>query len=317
MSVVYNGAGSLVSATTGAGTRVSIFSSTNASPIVVSTWTSHGFNTGDTVEIEGHTTNTPANQVSQITVVDPKHFSLNGTTGIGVGASTGYAINYELLPAIVLPAGGELVDPGGVGAFAEGLANTAPYLYRASGKYKLYNVYTMSQNATGSNLGNVPFFNSGTTSNTTFATISGATGLLSSGAFTTGGFGSTVPVAQQNDILEITMMGSAAAVSASATQGVAVCLGMQMSGFGGSSYFALDVYGGFSGGGKAALLASTSSTSPLPITLTGIVQVPALLPAAAGQFNICLGSYNGTASPTATVTYYNPFTLIVKHYRPN
>ena len=172
MAIVYNGQGSLVSPTVGVGTRVQIFSSTSTSPVVVSTVTAHGFNTGDTVEIEGHTINTPADRVSQITVIDSKHFSLNGTTGFVAGGSTGYAIDYELQPAIVLPAGGDLVDPGTVQAFAEGLANTAPYLYRASGKYRLHNVYQNGNGGYNTVGGGAPL------ANTSPALLSGCGSLL-------------------------------------------------------------------------------------------------------------------------------------------
>src|ERR1700729_1995682 len=58
MSTVYNGNGSLVSPTKGPSSRQIISSSTNASPIVVAYGTAPGYNTGDTIEIEGHLVNT-------------------------------------------------------------------------------------------------------------------------------------------------------------------------------------------------------------------------------------------------------------------
>jgi hypothetical protein len=65
-----------------------IDSSTNASPIVV-TDASHNLNTGDYVTITGHDTNTAANGFWKITKVDANKFSLDGSTGNGIGAGTG------------------------------------------------------------------------------------------------------------------------------------------------------------------------------------------------------------------------------------
>ncbi len=66
-----------------------ISSSTNASPIAVTTSTAHGLTTGDTVFVRGHTTNTNANGVYEVTVTSPTVFTLTGSTGNGVGSNTG------------------------------------------------------------------------------------------------------------------------------------------------------------------------------------------------------------------------------------
>lgn len=66
----------------------SITSSTNASPIVI-TLASHGYTTGDTVVVTGHTTNTKANGTWEIISVTSGTFSLTGSTGNGVGGATG------------------------------------------------------------------------------------------------------------------------------------------------------------------------------------------------------------------------------------
>lgn len=65
-----------------------ITSSTNASPIVV-TATAHGYSTGDIVTIFGHATNTAANGTWTVTKVTADTFSLDGSTGNGVGADSG------------------------------------------------------------------------------------------------------------------------------------------------------------------------------------------------------------------------------------
>jgi hypothetical protein len=71
----------------------SISSSTNASPIQITTSTSHGYSTGDVIQISGHTTNTNANGNWIITVNGTTTFTLNGSTGNGVGGASGTAQN--------------------------------------------------------------------------------------------------------------------------------------------------------------------------------------------------------------------------------
>lgn len=73
---------------TGSASEKAIQSSTNASPIVV-TSASHGLVTGDTVEIAGHTTNTFANGMWEVTYLTDNTYSLDGSTGNGVGGATG------------------------------------------------------------------------------------------------------------------------------------------------------------------------------------------------------------------------------------
>lgn len=67
-----------------------IVSSTNASPIVLQV-TAHGLHNNDRVTVQNHLVNTNANGIWTITVVDANHFSLNASTGNGVGAATGTA----------------------------------------------------------------------------------------------------------------------------------------------------------------------------------------------------------------------------------
>lgn len=71
---------------------VNISSSTNATPISV-TATNHGYSTGTTVVITGHTINTNANGTWEITVTGTNTFTLNGSTGNGVGAVSGTVRN--------------------------------------------------------------------------------------------------------------------------------------------------------------------------------------------------------------------------------
>lgn len=75
---------------------IAIVSSTNSTPIVVTTAT-HGLKTGDKVFIHTHSTNTAANNTLAnpawtITVVSTTTFSLDGSVGNGVGGATGSVV---------------------------------------------------------------------------------------------------------------------------------------------------------------------------------------------------------------------------------
>ena len=66
----------------------SISSSTNATPIAI-TCTAHGYSTGDTVVVTGHTTNTNANGTWEITNTGANTFTLDNSVGNGVGGGSG------------------------------------------------------------------------------------------------------------------------------------------------------------------------------------------------------------------------------------
>ena len=89
----------LLTMATAAGKITTIASSTNASPIVVTTSGAHGYTTGDVVVVGGHATNTAANGTWAITAASGSVFSLTtlldgvNSTGNGVGAATGWAID--------------------------------------------------------------------------------------------------------------------------------------------------------------------------------------------------------------------------------
>lgn len=72
-------------------TPQAVTSSTDATPIVV-TKTSHGYSTGDLIQISGHSTNIAANGIFKITVLSSSTFSLqNYVTGANVAGSGGGA----------------------------------------------------------------------------------------------------------------------------------------------------------------------------------------------------------------------------------
>ena len=112
MSTYYNGNPANVSQSLSA----TINGATNASPIVVSTTSAHGFFTGDKVLIVGVVGNTAANGIFTITVTDSTHFSLNSTTGSGVYTSGGTAVDLRLLPPAQLPSDGDTLNVASVNA---------------------------------------------------------------------------------------------------------------------------------------------------------------------------------------------------------
>lgn len=290
MSTVYNGNGSLVSATVGAGTRAAISSSTNASPIVVTYGTAPGYNTGDTIEIEGHVTNTNANAIWQVTKQTATTYALNGSTGNGVGGATGYSIDYELLPAITIPANGELADMGPIGSALEGLANPAPFLYRAAGKYRLYNTYLITDD--------IVYWATWATSTISLATP--ATSVVSN-MF---GFANPKPIFNPADWIEVSFNTIYVATS---------------SGSGSQAFAFYLTFGGVRIPGiTAAIQAPPAPTYWLPYSVTVMFQVSSLgfgTPVTA-DFGI---SANTSPSPTSNVLllFLQPWSLSVKHYRPN
>lgn len=164
MSSQYNPDGSIPQATK-PWTQVAISSSTNASPIVITTSGAHGFTDGDNVEVEGHAVNTAANGNWKITVLTVTTFSLNGSTGNGVGGATGYAVDYSVNPLLTLPA--DLVDLMNVSSInpaIEGAANAIPFLYKRAGQYRLQAINSSTGGTLFTGAGNTSITNTGWTS---------------------------------------------------------------------------------------------------------------------------------------------------------
>jgi hypothetical protein len=95
--IASNTADTLTFATLTAATPVNIASSTNASPIAITTSTPHGYPNGARVTVASHTTNTNANGTWNITVTGASTFTLDGSTGNGIGGATGTVTQQLLL----------------------------------------------------------------------------------------------------------------------------------------------------------------------------------------------------------------------------
>lgn len=74
---------------------VSIASSTNANPVVVTTAAAHGWSTGAVVTIAGHLVNTSANGAWTATVLSTTTFSIPAA-GVGVGTASGFAVRMPI-----------------------------------------------------------------------------------------------------------------------------------------------------------------------------------------------------------------------------
>lgn len=100
------------------GATVNISSSTNASPIVITTATSHGFGVGDEVIVASHTTNTNANGTWNISAATANTITLQGTTGNGVGGATGTVQSFSVaaVSGMKLGTGTTAVAKTGAGA---------------------------------------------------------------------------------------------------------------------------------------------------------------------------------------------------------
>jgi hypothetical protein len=140
MSSTYNGDGAtpaLVNAS-----PVDILSSTNASPIEITTATPHGFVDGDYAQIIGHTVNTSANGYWTITLTGASSFTLNGSTGVGVGGATGQAQDYAVGPLVTLPGDGDLANATSVNIPNESNADFIPFVAQRLGGLNLHAIYS-------------------------------------------------------------------------------------------------------------------------------------------------------------------------------
>lgn len=78
-----------------AGSPVAISSSTNASPVVITTSAAHGYSTGAVVQIANHLVNTQANGNWTATVLTTTTFSIP-VVGNGVGTASGQVIKLPI-----------------------------------------------------------------------------------------------------------------------------------------------------------------------------------------------------------------------------
>ncbi len=101
---------------------------TDTTPNVVQTLSAHNFSTFDYVIVSGNFL-VSSSSVFQITVIDPTHFSLNGTTTSGSGTQVGgTARDVSLTPFGSLPDDGEYATAQSIEAFLQLLADRTQWL---------------------------------------------------------------------------------------------------------------------------------------------------------------------------------------------
>lgn len=129
---------------------VNISSSTNASPIKVTTSSAHNLATGDKASIVGHLVNTAANGIWIVTVVDSDEFTLNGSTGIGVGVATGTVQSLDLGTTDMVTDGNDPLAAEWTVPDAASLDRTAFIWWKLGWEPTVYpgGVFTLSANAT-------------------------------------------------------------------------------------------------------------------------------------------------------------------------
>lgn len=172
MTTYYGTPGDIASLPTPAA-AVNIASSTNASPIVVTTAAAHGLAMNQAVIINGHATNTSANGIRLAVVLTPTTFSLYtlagvAVAGVGVGGATGTSQSLGL-PGITLPEDAVTdIDAASVNVPLEALADMTAWLaYKVLANVAILAGGTLSTDASASSAfaGPVAFTSSVTATN--------------------------------------------------------------------------------------------------------------------------------------------------------
>lgn len=265
-----------------ANTQYTISATSNTTPIEV-TWSGAvPFNDGDTIEIEGHNTNTNANGVWPYQKIDSTHGFLVGSTPTAAGGATGIGLDWSINPLLQVPQDlVDDVDASTVNPAFEGLFDLAPYIYRRLGAYSLIDIKQRTDGA---------LF-------TTFSTTA-----LNSSTWTD--LGVTAIAGRRylhyGDILDMTF---SSALSASASSGVALTFKLNNVG---TPYNELTAY-------AQEFLPFTSSVV-IPVVVRAIFEY------GNGGFpdqpyTITMSGLSSSATPNLILS--GPQQLVVKHYRPN
>ena len=301
MPTTYNGQGSIPFPTVGPGTRVQITNATNTAPIVCTTATAHGFNTGDTIRQEGILGNVAANGLFQIAVTGASTYQLLGTSGTGAYTSGGYAIDYEIQPAIRIPNPGEAASMVTLGPVLEGLANPIPMLYEKCGTYRLVESYFgLYQNTP-------PYAMWATT---TYASVTSPNFTIASGTTVTAQYllgTASIPYFGPNDIIDLEVTFSAATDNMQGMwMGASVIQSSTSLAFGGiqclrnDSLYSAGSYGGLYQPFACRMTVPCSILNPLLPTSFGVgIQM------------------SSTGSNSGHIYLYGPYTVNAHQYRLN
>jgi hypothetical protein len=139
-----------------------IASSTNATPIVVTTGLAHDLSEGDYVSIQDHATNTAANGIYPVHVINGTQFSLYTSVssgglsgpiaGTGVGGASGTVRGLGLLPSYAIPSDGDALTASSVNVAFEDLGDRTQYAMNKTGVWKKVFVGFRSINSVINNL---------------------------------------------------------------------------------------------------------------------------------------------------------------------
>jgi hypothetical protein len=296
MSSVINADGTIPLATGGAQfVNQGILSSTNASPIVLTMSNPSTAQTGDTCVVDGHLVNTAANGRWTVTRVDSTHFALNGSTGNGVGANTGYLVDYAVNPLITIPADGDSASASSVNPAFESLFNTVPFLFERVGKYRLYSQWFSSTAATAN-----PFASGTPTtlSSTGWQHLNDFVPLIT--------FPFSTPVADAGDILDVDI-GATFAITWGTSVAQAFALRVSING---GAY-------GFASGGAGPCVASVDAT---PGNTRYPIRLRAIFPMVAAQstFQFALDGWAaGSFGTPPVLTPIGGYLCVCNQYRLN
>lgn len=140
--------GQLVNILSNLPAAVNISSSTNTTPVVITTSTPHGMTNGDYVTIQDHHTNLNCNgTLMQATVLSATTFSLpTFVTPIAAGGATGTVQSLALGPTFAIPADGvDNLDAASVNVPMEALADRTAFLGATTGALKVVGISTFSR----------------------------------------------------------------------------------------------------------------------------------------------------------------------------
>jgi hypothetical protein len=279
---------------------VNIASSTNASPIVVTTSSAHGLQTGDLADIQGHQVNTKANGVRTVTRTGANSFSINGSSGNGAGGATGtvQAINYGA--GYNIPSDGtDARNAASVNVPFQALGD------RSAADLVTLPVYKLASAVSTSVIGNAhpTIWMQGTGPANGFIQMTGMNGAATTYSF---------PGFISNDIAEVSLDTTASISSGSAgniTGRVTLLVGWQAYGTGASTVFQRPV--------KALSGPGSNTPNYLPLTLRTweIAPNPLALDGSVG-FQLFIAFYFDTFNATANINFIDDFLLTAKCWRP-
>lgn len=276
---------------------MAIVSSTNASPIAL-TVSGHGLTSGDVVDVYDHQTNTAANGRWTVTVSDANTFTLNGSTGNGVGGTTGHIIGRTLGANYQVPSDGDPLNASSISPLWTALGDRTEFLSLGvqSGSYAMQNWITFN------------FSSVITMSFTQWGTGSLSTTPSRITRNPSGTLNWQVPQVNEGDLLEIDV-------------------GLSALGGGTASWLFLKYDGAVPGGSAGSLseiqgsgrpvAAAASNNAGGAIHIHGFVSIiPNFFGPGISGGNVDISLWGVTASSTDTVAMFGDYLVDVKTWRP-